>query len=36
LTMNIGLPGGELHAEDSSGDMLRGFFVNPNGDTATD
>jgi hypothetical protein len=35
LSMNLGLPNNRLDASDSTGKRLRGFFVNPNGETAS-
>ena len=35
LSMNLGLPRSRLSARDSTGNRLRGFLVNPNGDAAS-
>lgn len=35
LSMNLGLPNNRLNASDSTGERLRGFFVNPNRDIAS-
>jgi hypothetical protein len=34
LTMNLGLADNNLDARQSTGERLRGFFVNPSGDAA--
>jgi len=35
LSMNLGLPNSWLNASASTGERVRGFFVNPNGDAAS-
>jgi hypothetical protein len=35
LSMSLGLPNSQLNASASTGERVRGFFVNPNGDTAS-
>lgn len=35
LSMNLGLPNSRLNASDSTGARLRGFFVNPNNNSAS-